>query len=128
MKNTGASYSPSLFSGFARVSDGTGFTIENPAQYGGISNQALATPGPVTIEAVVDPFKPPISSKVTLEQASEFALSLAHGEPNREQIAFTVLANKPRELVWQAVDNVLQVNPPCDEDSTVRIHEEDTDD
>jgi len=91
-------------------------------------NQALATPEPVTIEAIVGPCKPSISSKVTLEQAPKFAWSLAHGEPNRERITFTVLANKPRELTWQAVENVRQVNPPCDEDSKVRIHEEDTDD
>ena len=37
--------------------------------------------------------------KVTLEQATKFALSLARGEPNRERIAFTVLADKVRELI-----------------------------
>ncbi len=37
--------------------------------------------------------------KVTLEQATTFAWSLARGEPNREQIAFTVVADKVRELI-----------------------------
>ena len=34
-----------------------------------------------------------------VEQAAKFAASLARGEPNRGQIALTVLANKVRELV-----------------------------
>jgi len=38
-------------------------------------------------------------SNVTLEEATKCALSLAHCEPNRKRIAFTVLANKVRELI-----------------------------
>lgn len=59
-----------------------GFTFENPGEYGGILNYTLATPGPVTIEAVVDPFESPMLSNVTLGQATKFSLSLTHGEPN----------------------------------------------
>lgn len=95
----GCELQPIDFAGFARVCGGTGFTIEDPAECGGILDQALATPGPVIIEAVVDPFEPPMPPKVTLEQATKFALSLARGEPNRERIAFTVLADKVRELI-----------------------------
>ena len=54
----GCELQPIDFAGFARVCGGTGFTIENLAEYCGILNQGLATPGPVTIEAVVDPFEP----------------------------------------------------------------------
>ena len=95
----GCELQPIDFAGFARVCGGTGFTIENPAECGGILDQALATPGPVIVEAVVDPFEPPMPPKVTLEQATKFALSLARGEPNRERIALTVLADKVRELI-----------------------------
>lgn len=95
----GCELQPIDFAGFARVCGGTGFTIEDPAECGEILDQALAAPGPVIIEAVVDPFEPPMPPKVTLEQATKFALSLARGEPNREQIAFTVLADKVRELI-----------------------------
>jgi len=38
-------------------------------------------------------------AKVTMEQAAHFAQSLIRGEPNREKIALTVLADKVRELV-----------------------------
>ena len=31
--------------------------------------QALATPGPVIVEAIVDPFTPPMPAKITIEQA-----------------------------------------------------------
>lgn len=72
----GCELQPIDFAGFARVCGGTGFTIENPAEYGGILNQAPSTPGPVTIEAVVDPFEPQVPPKMTLGQASKFALSL----------------------------------------------------
>ena len=51
------------------------------------------------VQAVVDPFEPPMPPKVTLEQASKVAWSLARGEPNREQITLTVLADKVRELI-----------------------------
>ena len=95
----GCELQPIDFAGFARVCGGTGFTIEDPAECGAILDQALATPGPVIIEAVVDPFEPPMPPKVTFDQAAKFALSLARGEPNRERIAFTILADKVRELI-----------------------------
>ena len=47
--------------------------IEDPAECGAILDEALATPGPVLVEAVVDPFEPPMPPKVTLEQATKFA-------------------------------------------------------
>ena len=60
---------------------------------------ALAMPGPVVIEAVVDPMEPPMPAKATRKQIQKFAESLIRGEPNREKIALTVLADKVRELV-----------------------------
>jgi pyruvate dehydrogenase (quinone)/pyruvate oxidase len=51
------------------------------------------------VEAVVDPFEPPMPPKITLDQATKFAESLARGEPNRTKIALTVLADKVRELI-----------------------------
>lgn len=95
----GCDLQPIDFAGFARACGGAGFTIEDPAECGSILDQALATPGPVIVEAVVDAFEPPMPPKVTLEQATKFAISLARGEPNREQIALTVLADKVRELI-----------------------------
>jgi pyruvate dehydrogenase (quinone)/pyruvate oxidase len=51
------------------------------------------------IEAVVDPFEPPLPAKISLSQATKFAESLARGEPNRTKIAWTVLSDKVRELI-----------------------------
>lgn len=80
MKDMGCELQPIDFAGFARVSGGRGSLIENPAEYSGMLNQALATPGPVTIEAVVDFFEPPMPSKVTLEQTPSLRCRLRmHG-------------------------------------------------
>ena len=43
-----------------------------------------------------EPYMPP---SVTVEQASKFAESLARGEPNRKEIALTVMSDKVKELV-----------------------------
>jgi pyruvate dehydrogenase (quinone) len=64
-----------------------------------VFDEALATPGPAVVEAIVDPFEPPLPAKITVEQARKFAQSLLRGEPNREKIALTVLADTVRALV-----------------------------
>ncbi len=87
---------------FAAVARGFGagaVTITDPERCGPMLDEALASPGPTIIEAVVDPFVPPMPPRVTLEQAAHFATSLLKGEPNREKIAWTVVADKVRELV-----------------------------
>lgn len=95
----GVDLQPIDFAEFAHACGGAGFTIENPADCGDILEQALATPGPVVIQAVVDPFEAPMPAKVTAEQALKFAESLARGEPNRKQIALTQISDRVRELV-----------------------------
>ena len=95
----GCDLQPIDFAAFARACGGAGFTIEDPAECGATLERALATPGPVVVEGVVDPFVPPMPAKITLDQAAKFALSLARGEPNRSKIAWTVLADKVRELI-----------------------------
>jgi pyruvate dehydrogenase (quinone) len=95
----GCELQPIDFAAFARACGGTGFTIDDPALCGAILDQALATPGPVVVDAVVDPFVPPMPPKITLDQATKFAESLARGEPNRARIAWTVLSDKVRELI-----------------------------
>ena len=84
---------------FAEACGARGFSIEDPAQCGSIMQEALRTPGPVVIEAVVDPNEPPLPPRITRDQAVKFAESLLRGEPNREKIALTVLSDKVRELV-----------------------------
>jgi pyruvate dehydrogenase (quinone) len=95
----GCELQPIDFAAFARACGGAGFTIGEPASCGAILEQALAIPGPVVVEAVVDPFVPPLPAKITFDQATKFAESLARGEPNRAKIAWTVLSDKVRELI-----------------------------
>jgi pyruvate dehydrogenase (quinone)/pyruvate oxidase len=95
----GCELHPIDFVAFAQACGGTGFRIEDPAQCGSVLDHALSARGPVIVEAVVDPFEPPMPPKVTLDQAAKFAKSLARGEPDRGKIALTVLEDKVRELV-----------------------------
>ncbi len=90
---------PIDFAAFARACGGTGFTIEDPAQCGAILDQAFATPGPVLIEAVVDPNEPPMPAKVTARQAAHLAESLAKGTADGHKVIQTILTDKIRELV-----------------------------
>jgi pyruvate dehydrogenase (quinone) len=95
----GCELQPIDFAAVARACGAAGFTITDPRDCGRVLDEALATPGPVVVEALVDPFEPPMPAKITLEQAAKFARSLLRGEPNRDKIALTVLADKVRELV-----------------------------
>ncbi len=95
----GCELQPIDFAAFARACGGAGFTIEDPKSCGEQMAAALATPGPVVIEAVVDPYEPPMPPKVTAKQARQFAESLLRGEPHRGRIALTVLSDKVREMI-----------------------------
>jgi pyruvate dehydrogenase (quinone) len=51
------------------------------------------------VEALVDPFEPPMPAEITADQALKLAESLARGQPNRMKIAGTILKDKLRELI-----------------------------
>lgn len=90
---------PIDFAGVARAFGAAAFTVDDPEQCGNVIEAALKTPGPVVVEAVVDPFEPPMPPKIRANQAIKFAEALAKGEPNRGKIALTVLSDKVREMV-----------------------------
>ncbi len=95
----GCELQPIDFVAVARGFGANAVRIEDPQQCGALLDQALAHPGPTVIEAVIDPFVPPMPPKISVEQATQFAKSLLKGEPNREKIAWTVLRDKVREMV-----------------------------
>src|SRR6476659_34512 len=95
----GVDLQPIDFAMVAQACGGTGMTIREPGDCGRVVEAALAAPGPVLVEAYVDPYEPPLPANITVEQAAKFAASLAKGEPNRKKIALTVLEDKIRELV-----------------------------
>jgi pyruvate dehydrogenase (quinone) len=90
---------------FAEACGGTGFHIEEPGQAGPILDQALATPGPVVIEALVDPFEPPMPAQIKPEQALHLAQALARGEPNRGKIAATLFRDKVKDFTAPSEDD-----------------------
>ena len=95
----GCDLHPINFAMFAQACGGTGMTIDDPADSGRMIEQALNTPGPVVVEAVVDPYEPPMPPKVSVKQAQKFAESLVRGEPNREKILATIAEDRIRELI-----------------------------
>jgi pyruvate dehydrogenase (quinone) len=87
---------------FARVAQGCGInavTIDDPARCAEQLRQALSTPGPCLIEAVVDPFEPPMPPKIEMKQAMHMAQSLARGTPHAMKTALTLASDTVRELV-----------------------------
>ncbi len=95
----GVDLSPIDFVAFAHACGGVGYSVDDPKNCGQTVEQFLNAPGPAILEAVVDPFEPPLPGRVKADQAMRFAQSLARGEPNRSKIALTVASDKVRELV-----------------------------
>ncbi len=87
------------FAAFARACGGTGIRVEEPSECGRVMDMALNTPGPVVVDAIVDPHEPPYPAKITARQAEKMAESLVRGEPHRGKIATTIASDKIRELI-----------------------------
>jgi pyruvate dehydrogenase (quinone)/pyruvate oxidase len=78
---------------FVKVGEACGATavrIEDPETCGEQLRAALATPGPVVVEAVVDQNEPPMPPKVTTEQAKMMYDALRRGEESRTRIGLTI--------------------------------------
>ena len=95
----GVDLAPIDFAAFAHACGGTGLTVDDPGNCANVVEQFLNLPGPAILQAIVDPFEPPLPGKIKAEQALHFAESLARGEPNRKKIALTVVSDKVREMV-----------------------------
>jgi len=90
---------PIDFAAIARACGGTSVRIEDPAQCDSAMATALAEPGLVVIEAVVDPLEAPLPAKVKPKQALHFAESLLRGEPDAGKIIRNALSDKVRQLI-----------------------------
>jgi pyruvate dehydrogenase (quinone)/pyruvate oxidase len=95
----GVELHPIDFAEVAHACGGTGFTVEDPKDCGRVLDEFLNAPGPALLQALVDPFEPPLPAKIEVKQALHFAESLARGEPNRKKIALTALSDKVREMI-----------------------------
>jgi pyruvate dehydrogenase (quinone) len=95
----GCELQPIDFVKVAEACGGTGFRIEDPERCGEVLDAALAMPGPVIVEAVVDPYEPPMPAKTTVEQARKLAQALVRGEPAREKIVRSILKDRIKEMI-----------------------------
>jgi pyruvate dehydrogenase (quinone)/pyruvate oxidase len=90
---------PVDFVALAAAVGAQGVRVEDPKTAGALFAQALATPGPVIIEAVVDQYTAMLPAKITPSQAIKFTESLMRGEPNRIKIALTAANDTVRQII-----------------------------
>jgi pyruvate dehydrogenase (quinone)/pyruvate oxidase len=87
---------------FVAVARGCGIgaaRIEDPARCADQLREVLAIPGPCLVEAVVDPYEPPMPPKVETDQALHLGEALVRGTPDALKIAKTIAKDVARELV-----------------------------
>ncbi|AWJ85819.1 pyruvate oxidase (plasmid) [Azospirillum sp. TSH58] len=87
---------------FAKVAEacgGKGFTVTDPKDCGATLDAALAHPGPVVVDCLVDTNEPPMPPKVQAKQALHFTEALARGTPDALKIAATVFKGRAREVI-----------------------------
>ena len=82
---------PIDFVALAKAVGASGVTIDDPKTAGAQFEKALAMPGPVIIEAVVDQYTAMLPAKIKPEQAIKFSEALLRGEPHRMRIALTAV-------------------------------------
>jgi thiamine pyrophosphate-dependent acetolactate synthase large subunit-like protein len=90
---------PIDFVKFAEACGGVGFRCERPEEVRPALQAAFSSKKPAIVEAVVDPYEPPMPAAVTPQQAIKFAESLVRGEPDAGKIIRTVFQDKIKELV-----------------------------
>ncbi|HEX9368100.1 MAG TPA: thiamine pyrophosphate-dependent enzyme, partial [Vicinamibacterales bacterium] len=94
----GVSLEPIDFVKFAEACGAIGFRCERPEEARPALEAMMLAEGPALVEAIVDPFEPPMPARVKAKQALRMAESLARGEPNRGRIALTLFRNKVSDL------------------------------
>lgn len=95
----GVDLQPIDFAAYARACGAAGFTLDDPRNAAEVLREVMATPGPVLLQAVVDPNEPPWPGNITTTQALHFAEALARGEPNRLDIIRVALSDMVREVI-----------------------------
>lgn len=86
----GVDLHPVDFVKVAEACGGRGVRIEDPKKAPAQLKAALALPGPVLIECVVDPLEPPWPPMVTQEDVKKLGQAMRRGEVNRAKIGLTM--------------------------------------
>jgi len=89
---------PIDFVAFARSCGVTAYSLDDPAKVQEIIGQALKHPGPVVIEAQIDPYEAPMPGHITTTEALHFAEAMLRGEKDRWNIIKTVVKNEVRRI------------------------------
>ena len=90
---------PIDFVALAKAVGADGVRIDDPRTAGEKFDEALAMPGPVIIECVVDQYTAMLPPKIKANQAIKFSEALMRGEPNRIRIALTQASDVVRQVV-----------------------------
>lgn len=83
----------------ARGAGNDGMRIEDPSTCGALLDSVLNRKEPALIEALVDPFAPPMPTKIKASPPLKPGQALLRGEPNTMKIALTNAHDKVRALV-----------------------------
>ena len=94
----GVDLQPIDFVKFAEACGAVGFHCETPDDVRPALERAFTATGPALVEALVDPYVPPLPARATPTQALHLAESLARGEPHAGRIALTIFREKVRDL------------------------------
>ncbi|MDP9303160.1 MAG: thiamine pyrophosphate-requiring protein [Actinomycetota bacterium] len=84
---------------FAEMVGLQGMRVEEPGEIASAWETALAADRPVVLDVVTDPEVPPLPPHITLEQAKNFALAVAKGDPGRRGMIENSLRQKVAELL-----------------------------
>ena len=95
----GVELEPIDFAKVAEACGARGFTLDHPDAAEQVLSEALAYPGPVVVQAVVDPNEPPMPGKIQTDQAIKFAKSLIRGQKDAGKIIRDVAEDKIREVI-----------------------------
>src|ERR1700712_3378142 len=72
------------YSQFAELIGLRGIYVDHPDRLGSAWDEALASNIPVVLEVKTDPEGPPLPPHITLQQAKNFSIALAKGDPDEE--------------------------------------------
>ncbi len=90
---------PIDFVKFAEACGGMGFRCETPEEVRPAIEMAMKCGKPALVEAVVDPFEPPMPARATPKQALNFAKALVRGQPERGEIISSVIEDQIKEMI-----------------------------
>jgi pyruvate dehydrogenase (quinone) len=87
------------FAKAAEAMGGKGFRVEDPARLAGTMDAALATPGPVLIEAVVDPNEPLLPAVVSETYAKNIGKAIREGTAGAAELLRALRRDPARAMM-----------------------------